>query len=382
MAPKVTEEQVLGALRTVIDPDLGKDIVTLGMIKDMRIKGADVAFTFELTTPACPIKDQFKEVAADAIRRLVPGVGAVEVTMTAQVPVGQQGGETLIPGVRNTVAVASGKGGVGKSTVALNLAVALSQLGARVGLLDLDIYGPSLPTLAGVNEHPVWGDNNKILPLDAHGMKVMSLGFLLGDDDRPVIWRGPMVHKAVSQMLGDVEWGELDYLVLDLPPGTGDAQLTLAQLIPLSGVVIVMTAQDLTRTIAAKALKMFQKLEAPILGIVENMSTFICPSCGAEHEIFGVRGGGRAAAEQLGVPFLGTLPLDPEIVKSSDAGVPYVTAHPDRPAAQAFREVAGLVAARISVQTLRGADAPAVQQTRDELRKAIHDAQAEAAAKV
>ncbi len=258
---------------------------------------------------------------------------------------GPQPAASLIPGVRTTLAIASGKGGVGKSTVASNLAAALAADGSRVGLLDADIYGPSIPTMMGVREQPPVQDG-KMLPLERHGVRLMSLGFLMPDNATPVVWRGPMVGQAVRQMLADVAWGELDYLLIDLPPGTGDAQLTLAQIIPLTGAVIVMTSQAVAVDIASKALAMFRRLNVPILGIVENMGTFICPHCQKETPIF-TQGGSAAAAGRLGVAFLGSIPLDPAVVRHGDAGTPTVVAAPDTAEAEAFRRVARALTGRI-----------------------------------
>jgi ATP-binding protein involved in chromosome partitioning len=340
------EADILAALDTVEDPELHRSLVAAGMIKDLRIAEGAVQFTLELTTPACPLRESLRQAAEEAVRA-VPGVTDVAVTVTARVPCSQE--SDLLPGVRNIIAVASGKGGVGKSTVAANLAVALAQSGAKTGLLDLDIYGPSVPLLFGVAELPEMDpERQKIFPIEREDVALMSLGFLM-DPDQPVIWRGPMVAGAVQQLLRDVEWGELDYLVVDLPPGTGDAQLSLAQLVPLTGVVIVTTAQDAALTIATKALQMFRTMKVPVLGIVENMSTFVCPGCGTETQVFGCEGAGQTAAERLRVPFLGRVPLTAEIVVDGDLGVPTTAAHPETPQAQAFtamaKKVAGIVSA-------------------------------------
>src|SRR5258708_17280796 len=304
--PAPSEQQVLSALATIVDPDLGRDVVSLGMIKDLRISSAGaVAFTFELTTPACPVRDRFQTQAEEAIGAL-SGVSGVSVRMTANVRPGfmRQASE-MLPGVRQTIAVASGKGGVGKSTVAVNLAAALHQSGARVGLLDADIYGPSVPGLTGVHDQPKVVDK-KLVPLQAYGLSLMSIGFI-GGGDKAMVWRGPMVSRAIQQMMGDVTWGELDYLVIDLPPGTGDASLAIPQSIPLTGVAIVATPQDLALDIAVKALQMFRSLNVTPLGLVENMSWYICPECGHEHHVFG-HGGADRAAHRLVVPFLGPIP--------------------------------------------------------------------------
>jgi len=343
-----TESDVLEALRPIVDPDFGRSIVDLGFIKNLRVEGSQVAFAIELTTPACPVKAEFERAAQERVAAL-PGVEQVEVTMTSNTR-GRRAataqGEVL-PGVRNTIAVASGKGGVGKSTVALNLALALRETGARVGLMDCDVYGPSLPLLTGVSGRPE-ARAKRILPHEGFGLKLMSMGFFL-DEGSPVIWRGPMVHGLIRQFLTDVEWGELDYLVLDLPPGTGDAALTLTQQAPLSGAVIVTTANDLSLIDARKGLGMFEKVNVPVLGIVENMSYFVPPDLpDRKYYIFG-EGGGQRVAEELGVGFLGEIPIDPRVVEGGDKGRPLVVDAPDSPAAAALRELAGTVARRLAV---------------------------------
>ena len=344
----VTEEVVLNALRQVKDPELHRDLVSLGMVKEIKVDGAAVTVTVELTTPACPMRAQVEEETRAAIQGL-PGVGEVTLNLTASVrkaPAGRQ----PIPGVKHIVAIGSGKGGVGKSTVAVNLAVALAEAGTAVGLLDSDIYGPSIPMMMGVHRQPeVVG--KRMIPPVSHGVKLMSLGFLLPDHSSPVVWRGPMVAQAVKQMLMEVEWGELDYLLADLPPGTGDASLTLAQAIPLSGAVVVMTPQEVAVQIATKTLNMFRTLKVPILGIIENMSYLLCPHCGKPVELFG-HGGGRKASERLEVPFLGEIPLDPEPCHGGDVGRPILIEKPDSPVASIFRQVASNLAGRISVEAL------------------------------
>ncbi len=350
--PAPSQQQVLAALGQIVDPDLGRDVVSLGMIKELRISDTgDVAFTFELTTPACPVRDRFKGQAEEVVTAL-PGVSRVDVKMTANVRPGfmRQQASEMLPGVKQTIAVASGKGGVGKSTVAVNLAAALRQAGAKVGLLDADIYGPSVPSLTGVQDQPKVVDE-KLIPLRAYGMALMSIGFL-GGADKAMIWRGPMVSRAIQQMMADVEWGELDYLVIDLPPGTGDASLTIAQSVPLTGVAIVATPQDLALDIAVKALQMFRSLNVTALGLIENMSWYVCPECGHEHHVFG-HGGAERAAQRLGVPFLGAIPLHEDVRVESDAGAPIVVSRPDSPAAKAFRALAEQVAARTSIQSFR-----------------------------
>lgn len=346
----LTNESVLAALKAVRDPDLNQDIVSLGFVKNLRICDRNVAFDIELTTPACPVKDLLKKEAVDQVKAL--GAESVEVTMTAQVrqrPTASA--NKFLPGVKNTIAVASGKGGVGKSTVAVNLALALKASGAKVGLLDADIYGPSVPTMLGLEGRPESAGENMIHPLEKDGMKVMSMGFL-ATDDTPVIWRGPMVHGIITQFLGNVLWGELDYLVVDLPPGTGDAQLTLTQTAPLSGAVIVTTPQDVSMKIVRRGLRMFQKVNVPVLGIIENMSTFVCPNCKSEHAIFS-KGGGEKIAKDLSLPFLGAIPIDPAVVAGGDKGVPILLSNPDSPASKAYQKIAGLVAAQLSIQAMK-----------------------------
>lgn len=350
--PAPSEKQILGTLAQIVDPDLGRDVVSLGMIKGLSISDAgEVAFTFELTTPACPVRDSFKSQAEEAVMAL-PGVSRVDVRMTANVRPGfmRQQASEMIPGVKQTIAVASGKGGVGKSTVAVNLAAALQQAGARVGLLDADIYGPSVPSLTGVHDQPKVIDE-KLVPLQAYGLALMSIGFL-GGADKAMVWRGPMVSRAIQQMMSDVDWGQLDYLVIDLPPGTGDASLTIAQSVPLTGVAIVATPQDLALDIAMKALQMFRSLNVTPLGLIENMSWYVCPQCGHEHHVFG-HGGTERAAQRMGVPFLGGIPLAEEIRVESDNGAPIVVSRPDSPAARAFSDLASQVAARTSIQSFR-----------------------------
>src|ERR1700704_942231 len=354
-------EQVLGALSRIIDPDLGRDVVSLGMIKELEVSPqGDVSFTFELTTPACPVRDRFKTQAQDLINE-IPGVTSVEVRMTANVRPAfmRPKPSEMLPGVRQTIAVASGKGGVGKSTVAVNLAAALGQSGASVGLLDADIYGPSVPAMTGTQEQPRLVEvpgaegktERKLVPLEAYGLKLMSIGFLAGAA-QAMVWRGPMVSKAIQQLMSDVSWGELDYLVMDLPPGTGDASLTIAQSVPLTGVAIVATPQDLALDIAVKALQMFRSLNVTPLGLIENMSWYVCSNCGQEHHLFG-HGGAERAAERLGVAFLGAVPLDQEIREEADQGAPLVASRPDSTAAKAFRDLASQVAAKTSIQSFR-----------------------------
>ncbi len=355
----VSESQVLDALRGIVDPDFGRSIVDLGFVKQLRIEAGRVAFTIELTTPACPVKAEFERSARERVGAL-PGVEDVQVTMTANTRgrgAAPEGGAVL-PGVRNVIAVASGKGGVGKSTVALNLALALREAGASVGLMDADVYGPSLPLLTGVGGRPR-SENKRIFPHEGLGLRMMSMGFFVSDDS-PVIWRGPMVHGLVRQFLTDVEWGELDYLVVDMPPGTGDAALTLTQQAPLAGALIVTTSNNLSLIDARKGLRMFQKVEVPVLGIVENMSYFRPPDLPDRRYFLFGQGGGRRVADEIGVDFLGEIPIDPRIVEGGDKGRPIVLDAPDSEAAGVFRELAGQVARKLAVlaqSTPRAADA-------------------------
>lgn len=345
--PRITEEQVFTALRQVLDPDLGKDIVSAGMVKDVRVEDGVVSFTIQLTTPACPLRSQFERQSRQVVKAL-PGVKEVQVNMTAVTAAHRPQERKLPESVSNIIAVGSGKGGVGKSTVAVNLAVALAGSGAQVGLLDSDVYGPNIPRMMGVNERPRVEDS-KLVPVESFGVRLMSLGFLV-EEETPVIWRGPLVAGIVRQFLEDVRWGELDYLIVDLPPGTGDAQLSLVQLVPVTGVVVVTTPQDVALNDAIKALRMFEKVGVPVLGIVENMSYFLCPHCGQRTEIFS-HGGGREAAQRIGVPFLGEVPLDGEIRQGGDSGMP-PAARDNHPAAAAFAQIAGAVASRVSVLNL------------------------------
>jgi ATP-binding protein involved in chromosome partitioning len=341
-----SNDAVLGVLRTVVDPDLHRDIVSLGFVKELVVRDGDVSFKVELTTPACPVKEKLKEECTRKVASL-PGVKRVNVEMSAQTRRAHDAGSLVLPGVRNIVAVASGKGGVGKSTTAINLAVALRQSGAAVGLLDADVYGPSMAMMFGLDGRPEISADRKIVPMLGHGVKVVSMG-VLSDPDKPVIWRGPMVHGLLQQFLGDVDWGELDYLVVDLPPGTGDAQLSISQRVSISGAVIVTTPQDVSLIDARKGLLMFRQLKVPVLGIVETMSYFHCPHCGERTDIFR-HGGGRRTAEELDVPYLGEIPIDPAVVVGGDEGTPIVALDPASPAAKAYTTVAGEVAAKLSV---------------------------------
>lgn len=350
-----SEAAVLDALGRIQDPDFKKSIVDLGFVKNLGIDDGHVSFSIELTTPACPVKEKFRGDARAAVLG-VPGVTEVEVTMTAKTRASHHEGKPEgLAQVKNVVAVASGKGGVGKSTVAVNLALALARTGAKVGLLDCDIYGPSIPLMLDVKGPARATADKKIIPLEGQGLKLMSIGFLVGDDG-PVIWRGPMVHGVIRQFLGDVQWGELDYLVLDLPPGTGDAALTLTQTAPIAGAVIVSTPQEVALIDARKGLQMFQRVNVPVLGIVENMSYFVPPDLpDRKYYIFG-QGGCERAARDLGTEVLIQIPLQPTVVSDMDTGKPTVMAAPDSPAGQAFLELAGIVARKLAV--LNEQDAP------------------------
>ncbi len=355
----LTEENVLQALKAVKDPDLHRDIVALNFVKNLKISGNNVSFTLELTTPACPVRDQFKADCEKAIRSSISGVGKVDVQMTANVAThSNQQKDLILPGVKNTIAIASGKGGVGKSTVAVNLAVSLALDGANVGLVDADVYGPSIPLMFGVNERPRISEN-KLIPLERYGVKIMSIGFLV-DPMQAVIWRGPMASGAVKQFMSDVNWGNLDYLIFDLPPGTGDIQLTLVQTIPLTGAVIVTTPQDVALADARKGLVMFNKVNVPVMGIVENMSYYICSHCGHRDNIFDSGGGSRTAGE-LEVPFLGEIPIDTKIRVGGDQGTPIVVMDETSQQAQTIRQIARNLAAQISMLHVSAPPAPKVE---------------------
>jgi ATP-binding protein involved in chromosome partitioning len=369
---QVTEQQVLGALRAVIDPERSRDVVALGMVSGVVVKDGNVGFTIEVEPSRGPRMEPLRKAAERAVEAL-PGVLSVTAVLTAHNPRpagpgqgtgpgtapdagrsgghghahghapgrGQPGEKPLVPGVRSIVAVASGKGGVGKSTTAVNLALGLKSLGLAVGLLDADIYGPSQPRMLGISGRPGSPDGKTLSPMENYGVKCMSMGFLV-PEDTPTIWRGPMVMSALQQMLRDVAWGELDILVVDLPPGTGDAQLTMSQQVPLTGAVIVSTPQDIALLDARKGLNMFRRVDVPVMGIIENMSYFICPHCQGRSDIFS-HGGARAEAEKLGVEFLGEIPLDIEIRETSDGGRPIVVSNPDSPHAKVYRAIAARV---------------------------------------
>jgi ATP-binding protein involved in chromosome partitioning len=353
--PMATPAEILAALRPVQDPELQRSLVELNMIRDLAIAHGQLRFTLVLTTPACPLREMIVDDCKAAVKDL-PGIDSVEVTVTAETP--QQKAlpdREGIPGVKNIIAVSSGKGGVGKSTVSVNIAVALAQSGAQVGLLDADIYGPNTPNMMGLNEAKVaveQGDQGEMLePAFNHGVKLVSMAFLI-DPDQPVMWRGPMLNGIIRKFLYQVNWGELDYLIVDMPPGTGDAQLTLAQAVPMSGAVIVTTPQTVALQDARRGLRMFQQLRVPILGIAENMSYFIPPDQpDKRYDIFGSKGGERTAQE-LELPLLGCVPLEVPVREGGDRGIPIVVGEPESASAQALVAIAQQVAARVSVLAL------------------------------
>ena len=371
---KVTEDRVLDALKQVVDPDRGADIVGLGMVQGLTIKDSNVGFAIEVDPRRGAALEPVRKAAEAAVMAL-DGVTSVTAVLTAEKPAaaaraaspasaapepaagpgpapGGQEQRLLAPGVRAIVAVASGKGGVGKSTTTVNLALALSMRGQSVGILDADIFGPSMPRMMGISGRPGAPDGKVLRPMENYGVKVMSMGFLVAEDT-PMIWRGPMVMSALEQMLRDVDWGELDVLMVDMPPGTGDAQLTMAQRVPLAGAVIVSTPQDIALLDARKGLNMFRKVDVPVFGIVENMSYFACPHCGERTDIFS-HGGARLEAEKLGIDFLGEIPLDMVIRETSDGGQPIVVSQPDSPHAKAYREMGELVWAKIAARAAPG----------------------------
>ena len=346
----LTESAIRDALREVQVPELGGDLISRGMVKSVGVEGERVALTIELTTPACPLKD---EIEGNINAVLAPlGAIAVEVEWTSMVRrAAPQAAQQLVPGVKNIIAVASGKGGVGKSTISVNLAVALAQAGASVGLLDADITGPNIPLMMGLEGQPVASANNKINPLERHGVKVISIQFFV-PEGQPIVWRGPLVGGAIQQFLRDVEWGDLDYLVVDLPPGTSDAQLTLAQAVPISGAVLVTTPQEVALLDVGKAYAMLKRMNVPVTGIVENMAGFACAHCNQVTEIFG-RGGGERFAREHGIEFLGSVPLDVTVRQGADVGIPAVAQREPGPAAVALTSLAQIVAARMSVAAIR-----------------------------
>jgi ATP-binding protein involved in chromosome partitioning len=343
----VDQAAILEALKVVKDPDLGRDIVSLGFIKDLSVADGRVAFTIELTTPACPVKDLMRDQARAAVMQL-PGIGSVDIQMSARVreAVDPSGGRAVVPGVKNVIAVGAGKGGVGKTTVAVNLAIALAKCGSKVGVIDGDIYGPNVPIMLGMKSD-LTTDGEKIVPAEKYGLQVISMGFLT-KDDAPIIWRGPMLHGALQQFFREVRWVDLDYLVIDMPPGTGDVALSLSQTVPVAGAIVVTTPQQVSLADSVRAVAMYKKLNIPTLGIIENMSYFVCTNCQHEADIFGHGGGERMAAE-LGVPFLGRIPLYQPIREGSDTGVPLIVSEPDSPAAKAIMAAAERAAAQVSI---------------------------------
>jgi ATP-binding protein involved in chromosome partitioning len=348
---QISENTVLESLRQIVDPDLHKDIVTLGFIKDLKIDGGDVSFRIVLTTPACPVKEQMEAQATELVSAL-EGVASVKVTMDAEVRQGRGVANNIaIPGIKNIIAVSSGKGGVGKSTVAVNLAVSLAQNGAKVGIMDADVYGPNIPMMLGTGYNQPEIANGQLVPIEAHGVKMISMAVLV-PPDKPMILRGPMLHGVVRQFLADVNWGELDYLIVDMPPGTGDVQLSLAQLVPVQGAVLVTTPQEVSLSDVRRAVKMFETVNVPVLGVIENMSYFIAPDTGNRYEIFG-RGGGQKLCDEYGLNFLGEVPMGIEVREGGDKGVPVVVSQPDSPQAAAFRGVAEEVARQISIEAMK-----------------------------
>jgi ATP-binding protein involved in chromosome partitioning len=342
----LTVDQVLSSLKKVVDPELHKDIVSMGMIKDLTINDGKVTFTLELTTPACPFNSDIEQDVRNAMATI--GVKDLELKVTARVMEGRAiSMDELMPTVKNIIAIASGKGGVGKTTISVNLALALAKTGAHVGLLDADIYGPSVPLMLGVKDTPQVF-NNKIRPLSIEGVKVISMGFFYEQSQQAGIYRGPIVSGIVKQFLTDVEWGSLDYLIIDLPPGTGDAPLTLAQTIPITGILIVTTPQEVAMNVAVKSLGMFNKLNVPIVGVIENMSYLQCPNCNEHINIFG-KGGGQKISDDFKIPFLGEIPLYPQIMEGSDKGKPVIISQPNSIQANAISRVAKVVAGRISI---------------------------------
>jgi ATP-binding protein involved in chromosome partitioning len=347
MANPVDQTAVLDALKIVRDPDLGRDIVSLGFVKNVRIDGDRVSFTIELTTPACPVKDQMREQARAAVAGL-SGVADVQIEMTAAVRTAAipDGTRAAIAGVKNVIAVGAGKGGVGKTTVAVNLAVALALRGSRVGVLDGDIYGPNVPIMLGLQTQ-LTTDGQRIVPAEKYGVQVVSMGFLTADDSA-VIWRGPMLHGAIQQFFREVAWDNLDYLIVDMPPGTGDVALSLSQSVPVSGAIVVTTPQQVSLADTRRAVRMYQKLKIRTIGLIENMSHFACPQCGHESDIFG-RGAGEGLAHDMEIPFLGRIPIYQPIREGGDAGRPIVIEEPDSHAARALFGVAEQAAAQVSI---------------------------------
>jgi ATP-binding protein involved in chromosome partitioning len=355
MPAPLDRDTILKALRSVTDPDLRKDIVTLGFVKDLAVGEGKVSFTIELTTPACPVKDQMREQAAAAVRAL--GVNDVDVLMTAKVRSvsAPEKGHPPHPGVKNVIAVGAGKGGVGKTTVAVNLALALAKCGSKVGILDADVYGPNVPMMLGLHATQLITDGKSIVPAEKYGAQVVSMAFLT-QDDQAIVWRGPMLHAAIRQFFQDVAWKDLDYLIVDMPPGTGDVALSLSQVVPVVGAIVVTTPQQVSLADSRRAIRMYQKLNIPPMGIVENMSYYSCTNCHHEADIFG-HGGGEALAGEMSVPFLGRLPVYQPIREGSDSGVPLVVGDPAAPASRAFLTLAERVAAQVSIAAHRSAEA-------------------------
>ena len=348
---QISEGAVLEGLSQIIDPDLRKDIVTLGFIHNLEVSGGDVSFKIMLTTPACPVKEQMEAQAYEIVRGL-EGVTNVKVTMDAEVPQGRGVANNIaIPGVKNIIAVSSGKGGVGKSTVAVNLAVSLAKDGAKVGIMDADVYGPNVPMMLGTGYDQPEVFEGKLIPIEAHGVKMISMAVLV-PPDKPMILRGPMLHGVVRQFLTDVNWGELDYLIVDMPPGTGDVQLSLAQLVPVQGAVLVTTPQEVSLSDVRRAVKMFEQVNIPILGVIENMSYFIAPDTGNKYAIFGT-GGGQKLCDEYGLNFLGEVPMGMEVREGGDKGIPVVVSFPDSPQSLAFDTVAEEVARHISIEAMK-----------------------------
>jgi ATP-binding protein involved in chromosome partitioning len=356
----IKQESVIAALQTVKDPSVKKDIVDLKFVRGLEIKGSTVIFNLVLPSPAYSAKSKLEEAAREAVLS-VSGVESVEIKAGFEIPKSQPvAGKQSVHGVSNIIAVSSGKGGVGKSTIAVNLAVALAKYGAKVGLLDTDVYGPNVPIMVGVKGEPIIR-GEKLVPHWAYGIKVMSLGFL-NPGDNPVIWRGPMLTTAIRQFLYDVEWGDLDYLIVDMPPGTGDAQLSLAQLVPVQGAVLVTTPQEVAMADVRKAYNMFEKVHIPVLGIVENMSYFVCPNCSQQHSIFG-SGGGEELARRFNTNLLGQVPLSPSIREGGDAGVPIVIGDPESSKAKAFMQIAENVASEIALAAMKGGGLPVIDMS-------------------
>jgi ATP-binding protein involved in chromosome partitioning len=341
-------DQVLEKLSTVIDPDLKKDIVSMGMIKDLELNSGNLKFTLELTTPACPFNVEIEDDVRKAIDDL-DGINDFDMKVTAKVMEGRSlDADTAMATVKNIIGVASGKGGVGKTTVSLNLALVLSQTGAKVGILDADVYGPSIPLMLGMNKANMEVTDNKLQPVESNGLKVVSFGFFAEQEHQAAIYRGPIISGILKQFLVDTNWSDLDYLIVDLPPGTGDIPLTLAQTIPITGILVVTTPQEVASSIAVKAIGMFNKLNVPIIGVVENMSSFVCPNCNENHYIFG-QGGAKKISEKYNIPFIGEIPLHPGIMEGSDKGKPVVITAPESPSAEAFRISAKNLAAQCSI---------------------------------